>query len=418
MRLSTAKTIWGQVLLHSDASVSKSGALARSGACLLLLALASCSSFGSSGPSSASINKTDGVVVANAPIKIVDVTDFVAQRVNAAHEPALLSRSLGDAPPTETTIGRGDLLQVTIWEAPPALLFGGNASFGSSSGNGASTGTVGEHSDIPAMMVDERGEIRIPFAGSIQAAGRTPQEVERVIAGKLARMAHDPQVVVRIAQNDSATVQVVGAVGASGRVAISPRGERLLDAISSAGGVTQAPGKVAVQVARNGKVDYLPLETIIKNPSENIRLGPNDVVTVLYQPFSFTALGATSTSAEVPFEITGITLAQALGRVGGLKDDRANARGAFIFRFEDPDAVDPAIAAVSPRTPDGRIPVIYRVDLRNPLSLFAAQHFPMADKDVLYVSTAPGSDLQRFVSILSSMAFTIIGLGQAIPSIK
>ena len=35
----------------------------------------------------------------------------------------------------------------------------------------------------------------------------------------------------------------------------------------------------------------------------------------------------------------------------------------------------------------------------------------MRNKDVLYVSTAPLSDLQRFVSILSSMAFTFIGLG-------
>jgi hypothetical protein len=41
----------------------------------------------------------------------------------------------------------------------------------------------------------------------------------------------------------------------------------------------------------------------------------------------------------------------------------------------------------------------------------------MRDKDVIYVSTAPLSDLQNFVSILSSMAFTAIGLGQALPSI-
>jgi len=391
-------------------------------ACLLLMSLASCSSFGSSGPTSASITKADGVIVANAPIKIIDVTDFVATRVDAAHQPRLLSQALGDAAPTPTTIGPGDLLQVTIWEAPPALLFGGSSVFGSSGGStsgssGSPAGMVADHSDIPEMMVDERGEIRLPFAGSIHAAGKRPEELARLIASRLARMAHDPQVTVRIADNASTTVQVLGAVATSGRVGISARGDRLLDAIASAGGVTQPVDKLTVQVARNGKADYLPLETIIKDPVENIRLGPGDVVTVMYQPFSFTALGATTTSAEIPFESTGLNLAEALGRVGGLKDDRANARGAFIFRFEDPAAVDPLVAAASPRTPDGRIPVVYRVDLRNPLSLFAAQHFPMSDKDVLYVSTAPGSDLQRFVSILSSMAFTIIGLGQALPSV-
>jgi polysaccharide export outer membrane protein len=384
---------------------------------VLLMSLASCSSFGSSGPSSASISNADGVVVANAPVRIVNVTDLLARRVAIAHESPPLSELLGNAPVTETVIGRGDLLQVTIWEAPPAVLFGGSASFGSSAGIGGGSGApIAEHSDIPEVMVDERGEIRLPFAGSVHAEGRSPQQLERIIAARLARMAHDPQVTVRIAQNASATVSVVGDVDTSGRVPITSKGERLLDAIASAGGVTQPVSKVTVQVARNGKTASLPLDTIIHDPTQNIRLAPDDVVTVLYQPYSFTALGATGTSSEIPFEGTGITLAQALGRAGGLKDDRANARGAFIFRFEDPAAVDPAIAAASPRTPDGRIPVIYRVDMRNPVTLFAAQHFPMSDKDVLYVSTAPGSDLQRFVSILSSMAFTIIGLGQAIPN--
>ena len=136
----------------------------------------------------------------------------------------------------------------------------------------------------------------------------------------------------------------------------------------------------------------------------------NDVVTALFQPFSFTALGSTGTSAEVPFESTGLTLSQALGRVGGLKEDRADIRGAFIFRLEDPNALDPAIAASARRTPDGRIPVIYRIDLGDPATFFAAQSFPMQDKDVLYVSRAPLADLQRFVSIVASMAFPFINL--------
>jgi polysaccharide export outer membrane protein len=126
-------------------------------------------------------------------------------------------------------------------------------------------------------------------------------------------------------------------------------------------------------------------------------------------------LGASGNSAEIPFESTGLTLAQALGRIGGLRDDRANARGVFVFRLETPAAVDPSIAATARRTPDGRIPVIYRVDLNDPSSFFVAQSFPIRDKDVLYVSSAPLSDLQKFVGMVSSMAFTVIGLGQAVP---
>ena len=381
----------------------------------MLSALAACSTMGSGGPTSSAISRADGVVLGNAQIRVVDVTDAVARRVMNAQRLPSLSETIGDAAPTDSVIGRGDLLQVTVWEAPPAVLFGSNSSFGRD-GSGTPTGTsVGQNSAIPEMMVDESGRIRLPFVGSVRAAGLTPPQVEQDIAARLRGMAHDPQVSVRIAQNVSSTVAVVGDVKTSGRIPITPRGERLLDAIAAAGGTSEAIGKVSVQVSRGGQEALVPLETVIRNPVENIRLGPNDVVTVLFRPFKFTALGATNSSAEIPFESTGLTLAEALGRVGGLKDERANVRGAFVFRYEDPAALDPAVAASSPRTPDGRVPVIYRVDLRNPATLFAAQNFPMRNKDILYVSTAPLSDLQRFVSILSSMAFTFIGLGQAVP---
>jgi polysaccharide export outer membrane protein len=138
-------------------------------------------------------------------------------------------------------------------------------------------------------------------------------------------------------------------------------------------------------------------------------------VTAISQSLSFTALGETGTSAEIPFESTGITLAQALGRAGGLKSDRADVRGVFVFRLEDPAALDPATLATARRTPDGRVPVIYTVDMKNPASFFVAQSFPMKDKDVLYISRAPLSDLQRFVGMIVSMAFPIVNFSRSLP---
>jgi polysaccharide export outer membrane protein len=326
--------------------------------------------------------------------------------------------SLGDAPPTGDIIGRGDVLEVTIWEAPPAVLFGvNNTSFG---GNTASTsdlagGSIGQRTGLPETMVDEDGDIRVPFAGSIPAAGRTPREVEQEIVARLRGKAHDPQVAVRVTTNASSDVTVVGDVATNGRVPLTPKGERLLDILASAGGVKASVDKVMIQVTRGQRVADLPLATVIADPAQNIRLGPGDIVTALYQPYSFTALGATNKSDEIPFEATGLTVAQALGRVGGLREDRANIKGAFIFRLEDPAALDPITAASAPRTADGRIPVIYQFDLSDPATFFIAQSFPMRNKDILYVSAAPLSDIQRFVSMMSSFAFTLLGLGQAIP---
>ncbi|MEO6359665.1 MAG: polysaccharide biosynthesis/export family protein [Sphingomicrobium sp.] len=349
---------------------------------------------------------------------MIDVTDAVTQQALAVNRSPLFSEAFGDAPAIGSIIGRGDSLEVTIWEAPPAVLFGSNATFGARDAGSTLTtsSTTSQRTALPEMMVDGDGRISIPFAGSVLAAGRTPQQVARDIVGRLNGKAHQPQVIVRPVRNANANVTVVGEVATNGPVQITPRGERLMDAIAAAGGAKQPLDKITVRMTREGRVVAVPLERVIMDSSQNIRLQTGDVVSVLYQPFSFTALGATgSASAEIPFESTGITLAQSLGRIGGMKDDRANVRGVFIFRLEDPAAIDPGIAATARLTPGGRVPVIYRVDLSNPATFFVAQNFPIRNKDVVYVSSAPLTDLQKFVSIVSSMAFTVIGLGQAVP---
>lgn len=383
----------------------------------MLALLAGCTALGGSGPSRQAVSQSSSRVVGNANIKVIDVTDAVARRVLDAGRFSLFSETLGDSPAIGSVIGHGDVVEVTIWEAPPAALFGGQASFGASDTSAILAASAGstQRTALPEMMVDSEGRIRVPFAGSIPAAGRSPRQIEADITRRLSGKAHDPQVIVRLVRNANANVTVVGDVSSSSRVTLTPRGERLLDVLATAGGVNQATNKTTIQITRGSRVVSLPLDKIIRDPAQNIRMREDDVVTALYQPYSFTALGATAANAEIVFESTGLTLAQALGRTGGLKDERADVRGVFIFRLEDPRSLDPAAAATARVTPDGRVPVIYRVNLKDPAAFFIAQSFPIRDKDVLYVSNAPLTDFQRFVGIVSSLAFTAIGLGQAVP---
>jgi polysaccharide export outer membrane protein len=384
---------------------------------LVLLMLGACSSLGASGPTSGKIRKAIDESVGTSTIQIVPVTDAVARQVAAASRSTLFSEALGQAPPVGTVIGRGDVLQVSIWEAPPAVLFGSSASFGTGDAAAAlqSAGGVSQETSIPDMMVDDAGNITVPFAGAVPAAGRTPHQVEREVVSRLIGKAHEPQVIVQITRNASADVTLVGDVANNSRVPLTPRGERLLDVLATAGGVKTPIDKTTIQITRGAQVVTMPLAAVVRDPAQNIRLQPEDVVTAISQAYSFTALGETGTSAEVPFESTGITLAQALGRAGGLKSDSADVRGVFIFRLENPAAVSPAIASTARRTPDGRIPVVYVVDLKDPASFFVAQTFPIRDKDVLYVSRAPLSDLQRFVAIAASMVFPVVNLSRVAP---
>lgn len=355
-----------------------------------------------SGPTARNIDRVSkaegGTDAAGAGIKVVDVTDAVARQIAADDHKVLFSQELGEGRPIGSVIGKGDVLDIAIWEAPPAALFGAAGS----DPRLTSSGSIARGTALPEQMVDSDGRIVIPFAGSIQAAGRTPQEISREIAGRLFGKAHQPQAIVRLVRNAAANVTVVGDVASSARVPLTAKGERVLDVLASVGGVKQPINKTMLQITRGARVTAMPLETVIRDPRQNVILQPDDVMTVLFQPFSFTALGATGRNEEIPMEATGITLAQALGRVSGLQDSRANVKGVFLFRLEKPEALSPELRAGARTTPDGRIPVIYRINMKDPATFFIAQGFPIRDKDVLYVSNAPLADFQKFVSVIFS----------------
>ena len=366
---------------------------------LLLGGCTSTSSFlSSSGPTTSGVNDSKQVNENNA-IQIVDVHDHVARRLVDANKQAKFSEAFSAKTSSNHFVGAGDALEVSIWEAPPATLFGSGLS---DSKAGTSTSRV---STFPEQVVQSNGMINIPFAGQITAAGKSLQDIENEIIKRLHGKANQPQVLVRLTRNTSANVTVVGEVTNSARMPLSPRGERLLDALAAAGGVRQPVNKMTMQVTRGDVVRSMPLERVILDPKQNIVLQPGDVITAMYQPLSFTVLGATGKNEEQNFEAQGISLAQALARAGGLQDARADAQGVFIFRFEDQDAVEwkskPNI------TPDGKVPVIYRVDLKNPATFFVAQSFPIRNKDVLYVSNAPAAEMQKFLNIVTSSIFTV-----------
>lgn len=335
----------------------------------------------------------------SAAVQVIDIDARVARRLLERRHQAAFSEALGEAH-VPGGIGRGDTVEVTIWEAPPATLFGGGVA------DPRATATS-RAAALPEQMVDREGYISVPFAGRIRAAGRSPQAVEAEIVARLRGKANQPEVLVRVQRNVSSMVTVVGEVANSVRMPLTAAGEKLLDALAAAGGVRQPVHKMTLQVTRGQTVAALPLDRIIRDPSQNVPLQPGDVVTALFQPLSFTALGATGKNEEIPFEAQGITLAQALARAGGLIDSRSNARGVFLFRLESAQALDwPRQPVVT--TPEGLVPVVYRIDLRDPASFFVMQSFPVDNKDVLYVSNAPAAELQKFLNLVFSVVYPVL----------
>lgn len=357
----------------------------------------------SSGPSKDQIEEVRNNPSEVKGIQIVDITDTLARKQMAARKTQSFSDVFSNDTGTDSSdyhISDGDVIEVLIWEAPPASLFGS----GAVSPMGMSTSNM---TRLPEQMVGRDGMINIPFARQIKVSGLTPSQVEEVIAGRLKNLANQPQVMVRVIQNNSSAVTVVGEVASSVRMPLTARGERLLDALATAGGVRQSINKMTVQITRGDKVASLPLDTVIQDPRQNIRLRSGDVVTSLFQAMSFTVLGAAGKNEEINFESKGISLAQAMARAGGLQDHRSDAQGVFIFRFEDPEVLDLKESPIT--TPEGKVPVVYRVNLKDPATFFVAQNFPIEDKDLMYVSNASTAELQKFLNIvMGSIVYPVL----------
>jgi polysaccharide biosynthesis/export protein len=346
---------------------------------------------------------------ANAPaLQIVDINDAVTHQLLAQREQRLFSETLGNQRIAARTVGPGDVLEVSIWEAAPATLFGAGPPVGTADVAAIATSRA---TTLPEQPVDDDGFILVPFAGLIPAAGKTLTAIEAEIVARLKSKAHQPEVLVRRTRNFSSNATVVGEVNTSTRVPLIPGNERLLDALAAAAGVRDPVNKMTIQVTRADNVYSLPLETIIRDPRQNVPLQPGDVVTALFQPYSFTALGATGKNDEINFESQGITLAQALARSGGMIDARSNARGVFIFRFVAKAALawpnEPVMTTAA-----GLVPTVFRIDLEDPNSFFLMQSFPMENRDVLYVSNAPITEVQKFLNVLFTVVYPVLAFKQ------
>ena len=361
--------------------------------------VAGCSILPTSGPTTRAVEGGSEIATAEgifARYELIDVDAAVVEAMRARPLDSLLA-TFGDSRPSlEPVIGIGDYVTLQVWEAGAGGLFSGPLVTGEMSAGSKS-------SAIPEQVVGRDGAISVPYAGRIQVAGRRPQDVQVLIENELAGKAIQPQVLVNVTKPLSQSVTVTGEVTGGARIPLSTRGDRLLDVIASAGGVRGAVNESFVRLSRGPSTVTVPLTTVVSNPRENIYMRPGDVLTLVKDPQTFMALGALGSATEVPFAAEGITLAQGLARSRGLSDTLADPEGVFLFRYEPGSLVKrlrPASALAGQRV----VPVVYRLNLRDPNTLFLTQAFRMRNRDLIYVSNAPFAEVQKVLSVFSTVA--------------
>jgi polysaccharide biosynthesis/export protein len=289
-------------------------------------------------------------------------------------------------------IGVGDGLTVTVYERGAAALFSSGVSAAGDDHAGAST--------IPLLLVDGAGDISLPFGGVIHLAGLTTAEAARSIERSLKGKAIGPQVVVNISQNVSNAVTVMGEVRNPGRYPLAEGSDRLLDVVALAAGPTKPAADIRVEVSRGAATASVPLSQVLADNSEDVRLAPHDQVRLVFQPRKFSAFGALGRASQIPMEDEKVTLADALGRTGGLDANTADASSVMVFRFERPDVASALGLAAAP-SPKG-VPIIYHLNLRNPEGLFIAQQFEVEPEDLIYVPRASVTEVRQFIDLVSA----------------
>jgi polysaccharide export outer membrane protein len=378
--------------------------------------LPSCSVLPGTGPKSDAVNaNATAGIRSNAalPYALVDVS---ADTVGFLSQPNLLTfkGQFPDKRPKPTqVVGVGDVLNVSIFEAAPGGLFTPGQAAGARPGNFV---------DLPPQAVDQKGSIYVPYAGEIPSAARTLPEIQQAIVARLRNRAIEPQVVVSLNQQHSSVVSVLGDVNTPGVLALNSVGERMLALIARAGGPKYEAIESYVTLQRDGKRVRVSLSRIVHDPNENIFIRPNDVIFLTRESPSFTALGALNQNvfgfnSEITFDVETLTLAQAIGKAGGLNDQQSDPAEVFVYRYEDRPLLQ-KLGVDTTRFTYERIPTIYHINLRDPSGMLLAAGFQMRTKDVMYVANAKVVDYYKLLTLINNTANTTSNTANAVTNVN
>lgn len=300
-------------------------------------------------------------------------------------------------------VGPGDVLSVAIYEAG-VTLFSGTPAIG---GAGAAMDAGARAQTLPELRVDDYGDITIPYAGKLRVLGKTPAEIQAQIRQALRGYSQNPQVLVTRREVITNSVIVGGEVVKPGRLVLNTNQESLSDVVALAGGYRGKASDLVVRIKRRDETADYRLSALLENPALDVRAYPGDRYTLVYDPMSFSVLGAAGRMDQIPFVTSSMTLAQAVSAAGGPNPNLGDPAAIFVFRYvDDPDHVGQ------------RKPVVYHINMMNPGSFFLAQNFAMRDKDVLYFGNARANQPSKVVQLISQLFSPVVAVTSAVSVVK
>ncbi len=352
--------------------------------------LGGCALMPASGPASYDVKSESSPTVPYALVKLTSETVSIIGR----YEPRGLAGVFPDktVKPSRIKFGIGDVVSVTIFEATAGGLFIPTEA-GVRPGNFVT---------IPDQTIDNDGNISVPYAGAVKAAGRYNGEIQQDIINRIKNRAIEPQVVVSLAQQRTSLVSVFGEVNTPARFPAASAGalDRITDAITRAGGIKGQGFETWVLLQRGNRRATVPFANLVYEPSNNIYVQPNDRIYVYREQQKFLAFGAAGQQGEFNFDAWRINLAEAVGKAGGLVDVQADPGSVYLYRAE-PREVAEMLGVDVTKFQGELIPVIFSISFKDPGGYFLATNFQMRSQDVLFVANSVSVDVTKFLNYLN-----------------
>lgn len=300
-----------------------------------------------------------------------EVVDLDAKTIGGYMRPAVpeLTSTVSQLPVSNVFLIPGDVISLMISDSGQE-----GALFSPLSAGGT---------NFPQLRVDADGKISLPYVGELKVSGMTLPDVERSVRQRLKGKAIDPQVHAAMVGDLSGSVLVAGGVKTPGRFSALQGPLTLLDAINQAGGPVLEPHLVNVVVRTGSQVYTYRYQDLLQGNNQPVP--PRSEIVVERARQRFVAMGSVKTPGLHDLPSASSSLLETLGSVGGLEESKADPTGVFIFRLVEDDPANPHA-------------IVFRLNMRNPESIFLAKQFLMQPEDAIYVTNAAVYEWQKIIT--------------------
>lgn len=270
--------------------------------------------------------------------------------------------------PSEYLIGNGDVITITVW-GPDELAIK----------SGVSSGPLFQR------IVRKDGTIFYPYAGIINVAEKTREEVRQIIDNKLLESFTGAQVDLTITGFNSKKAILSGAFNSPGRIELNEVPITLSEALSIGGSPSDLADLSRFKLIRDGVSHEIDYEFFARTGTavHEIYIKDEDV---LHIPFNdekkVYVVGEVVKQTSIDLRRKNISLSDALARSGGLSNQTADGSQVFIIRKAS-------------NVEEARI---FQINLRSPAGFILAAEFEVLPQDIIYVGPANIAKWNRVIS--------------------